>query len=184
MEKSKLSLIEFLLFVSPKPLTLVQLKNIIGDIKTEEISYAIGWLKENLYNSGRALQIRELSEGFKICTRPEFSPWLTRLSHFQTRPRLSQAALEVLAIIVYKQPVTKNEIDEIRGVNSGPLTRNLLKQKLIRIAGKKDCPGRPILYGIGKGFLDYFGLKDLKELPREEELKELISYEEKERKLC
>ena len=101
------------------------------------------------------------------------------LSHYQAKRRLSRAALEVLAIVAYKQPITRFEVDEIRGVSSGFVLRGLLKKKLIRIAGKKDCLGRPIVYGTGKEFLSYFGLRELRQLPRESELKEIIGNEEK-----
>jgi segregation and condensation protein B len=117
--------------------------------------------------------------GYQICTRPEFQPWLERISHYQAKRRLSRAALEVLAIVAYKQPVTRYDVDEIRGVSSGFVLRGLLKKKLIRVAGRKDCPGRPIVYGTGKEFLNYFGLRELRQLPRESELKEIIGNEEK-----
>lgn len=152
----------------------------IGDMDTGQIKETIGWLQKNLYHPGRALQICEVAEGYQICTRPEFYPWLKRLSHYQTRRRLSSAALEVLAMVAYKQPITRNEVDEIRGVSSGFILRGLLTKKLIRIVGRKECPGRPILYGTGKEFMDYFGLKDLRELPKEAELKELVSNDETE----
>lgn len=177
MEISKAAIIEFFLFASPKPLTLLQIKEMVGDIDEAEIKTAIDWLRENYYHQGRALQICEVAEGFQMCTREEFYPWLKRLTIYQRRRRLSMAALEVLAIITYKQPITRSEIDDIRGVNSTLIIKNLLRQKLIRIVGKKECPGHPILYGTGNEFLTYFGLKSLTDLPKESELSELIANE-------
>lgn len=175
MDISKASIIEFLIFVSPKPISVAQIKEITEDMNTEEIEEAIIWLQEHFYCQGRALQITGVAGGYQICTRPEFHPLLNRLSQYHTRHRLSRASLEVLAIIAYKQPITRNEVDEIRGVNSGYIIKNLLSQKLLKMAGRKDCLGRPVLYGTGKEFLEYFGLQDISQLPKEAELKELIS---------
>jgi len=175
---SKSAIIEFFLFASPHPISIAEIKEMVGEMDTAQIKEAIQWLQQNHYSPDRALQICEVAGGYQICTRPEFHPWLERITHYQVRRRLSKQALEVIAIIAYKQPITKYEIDEIRGVNSSYLLRNLLRNKLIRIAGRKECLGRPILYGTGKEFLAYFGLKDMGQLPKESELKELMENEE------
>ncbi|MGA1841716.1 MAG: SMC-Scp complex subunit ScpB [bacterium] len=179
MDASKAAIIEFFLFVSPNPLSVSDLKEMAGNMEIDQIEQAISWLQKNFYCPGRALQICEVAGGYQICTRPEFHPWLERITNYQTKRRLSRAALEVLAIVAYKQPITRFEVDEIRGVSSGFVLRGLLQKKLIRIAGRKDCLGRPIVYGTGKEFLSYFGLRELRQLPKESELKEIIGNEEK-----
>jgi segregation and condensation protein B len=180
MDTTKAAIIEFFLFVSQNPLSIAEIKEIVGNMESNEIEHAINWLQKNFYCPGRALQICEVAGGYQICTRPEFHAWLERITHHQVRRRLTRAALEVLAIVAYKQPITKYEVDEIRGVDSGYLLRNLLKKKLIHIMGRKECLGRPIVYGTGKEFLVYFGLKELGQLPKESELKELVADEAKE----
>ena len=180
MEPSKAAIIEFFLFASHEPISIQDLKEIVGDMETDQILEAILWLQKNVYSSNRALQICELAGGYQICTRPEFHPLLKKITHYQTRRRLSRAALEMLAIVAYKQPITRYEIDEIRGVNSDYLLRSLLSKKLIRILGRKECLGRPIIYGTGKDFLNYFGLKELGQLPKTSEIKELLANEETE----
>jgi segregation and condensation protein B len=180
MDTSKAAIIEFFLFISQNPLSISEIKEMVGNMESDEIKETINWLQEKFYCPGRALQITEVTGGYQICTRPEFHSWLERITHHQVRRRLTRAALEVLAIVAYKQPITKYEVDEIRGVDSGYLLRNLLKKKLICIVGKKESLGRPVLYGTGKEFLTYFGLKELGQLPRESELKELIADGEKE----
>jgi segregation and condensation protein B len=179
MDTSKAAIIEFFLFVSQNPLSISELKEMVGNMENDQVEQTIIWLQKNFYCPGRALQICEVAGGYQICTRPELQPWLERITHFQAKRRLSRAALEVLAIVAYKQPITRYEVDEIRGVNSGFVLRGLLKKKLIRIVGRKECLGRPIVYGTGKEFLNYFGLKELGQLPRESELKEIIGNEEK-----
>ena len=178
MDISKSAIIEFFLFASPNPISISEIKEMVGDMDTAQIIEAIQWLQKNHYSTDRALQICEVAGGYQICTRPEFHPWLERITHYQVKRRLSQQALEVISIVAYKQPITKYEIDEIRGVNSSYVLRNLLRNKLVRIAGRKDCLGKPILYGTGKEFLQYFGLNDLGKLPRESELKEMMENEE------
>lgn len=181
MDISKTAIIEFFLFASPKPVSLDQLKAMAGDMEEAEIKEAISWLQDNFYCTGRALQICEVGGGYQICTRPELHPLIKQMSNYHVRHRLSRAALEVLAIVAYKQPTTRYDIDDIRGVNSVFVLRKLYKQKLVRIVGRKDCIGHPILYGTGKGFLEYFGLKKFDQLPKETELREIISNEDTEK---
>ena len=122
---------------------------------------------------GRGLQITEVAGGFVMATRPEQRDAIKRLSKAKTSTKLSRSALESLAIIGYKQPITRGEIEKIRGVETSGVLRTLLDQKLIRIVGRQEVPGRPMLYGTGKQFLQRFGLRDLRDLPPLKELKEL-----------
>ena len=117
---------------------------------------------------GRALQIIEVGGGFRLVTRPEVAPWLVKLARARTRQRLSRPALETLAIIAYRQPVSRPEVDAVRGVNSEGVLDNLLERRLVRIAGRKDSPGRPFLYETTRDFLVAFGLRDLADLPKPE----------------
>jgi segregation and condensation protein B len=110
----------------------------------------------------------EVGGGYRMVTRPELAPWLVRLARARTRVRLSRPALETLAIIAYKQPVSRPELDAVRGVNSDAVLDNLLERRLIRIGGRKEAPGRPFLYETTREFLVAFGLRDLNELPKVE----------------
>ena len=116
--------------------------------------------------TGRALQVVEVGGGYRMVTRPDVAPWLVRLARARTRVRLSRPALETLAIIAYKQPVSRPEVDAVRGVNSDGVLENLLERRLVRIAGRKDAPGRPFLYETTREFLVAFGLRDLADLPK------------------
>ena len=115
-----------------------------------------------------ALQIVEVGGGYRMVTRPEVAPWLVRLARARTRARLSRPALEALAIIAYKQPVSRPEIDAVRGVNSDAVLDNLLERRLVRIAGRKEAPGRPYLFETTREFLVAFGLRDVGDLPKVE----------------
>jgi segregation and condensation protein B len=114
----------------------------------------------------RGLSIVEVGGGYRMVTRPELAPWLVRLARARSRVRLSRPALESLAIIAYKQPVSKPELDAVRGVNSDAVIENLLERRLIRIAGRKEAPGRPFLYETTREFMVAFGLRDLSDLPK------------------
>ena len=117
---------------------------------------------------GRALQLIEVGGGFRLVTRPEVAPWLIKLQRSKTRSRLSRPALETLAIIAYRQPVSRPDVDAVRGVNSEGVLDNLLERRMIRIAGRRDSPGRPFLYETTRDFLVAFGLRDLSDLPKVE----------------
>ncbi len=172
MEKEKIkNIIECLLFFSDKPLSIDKLAEIIEIENREKIKEAIGELEREyeLRNSG--LQVLNIAEGYQFCTRPEFSSWVRRLYKSQTTFYLSLSALETLSIIAYKQPVTRAEIEKIRGVDTSYVLRTLLERKLIRISGRKRLPGRPIIYGTTQEFLRYFGLRDLSEIPSLDEIK-------------
>ncbi len=164
---------EALLFVSHDPLSMEKLASVLEGVPRATLKTTMQTLQEEYDKIGRGLQITEVAGGFVMATRPEQSDAIKRLSKAKSVSKLSRSALESLAIISYKQPITRGEIEKIRGVETSGVLRTLLDQKLIRIVGRQEVPGRPILYGTGKQFLQRFGLRDLRDLPPLKELKEL-----------
>ncbi|MFH0813767.1 MAG: SMC-Scp complex subunit ScpB [Pseudomonadota bacterium] len=173
MERTQLTLIlESLLFSSEMPIKVEKFHEIFPDIPQKELREIIIELKGEYERLNRSFSIREVANGFQLCTKPEYSEWIKKFK--KIRPsRLSSATMETLAIIAYKQPITRAEIDEIRGVDSGGIIRSLLERKLVKLLGKKEVPGRPLLYGTTPKFLVMFGLKGLKDLPALEEIGQL-----------
>ena len=172
MEKEKLKgIIECLLFFSDKPLGIDKLAEIMEIENCDEIKVAVEELKKEYDLRSSGLQVVNIAQGYQICTRSEFSGWVRKLYKSQTTFQLSLPALETLSIIAYKQPVTRGEIEKIRGVDASWVLRTLLERKVIKISGRKKLPGRPILYATTQEFLRYFGLKDLSEIPSLEEIK-------------
>ena len=167
------AVLETLLFVSHEPLGVDRLMMALGGPSKAEVVQAVRWLKEEYEKQRRSLQVVEVAGGFQLVTRPEYGHWIKRLEKAKAAPKLSRSALESLAIIAYRQPIVRAEIEEIRGVETSSVLRTLLERKLIRIVGRKEMPGRPILYGTTKFFLQHFGLRDLAELPPLREFKEL-----------
>lgn len=163
------SIIEAMLFVSDKPLFLNEIKGALEDIESSAIKDAILMLSEEYEKSGRAFRIKEIAGGYQIVTDPVLAPWLKKLYKTAGLDRLSGPSLETLAIIAYKQPVSKPEIEAIRGVNVDGVLRTLMEKNLIRVLGRKKTVGRPIIYGTSSEFLQYFGLNSLSELPKLEE---------------
>ena len=164
------SILESLIFASDKPLTIKQLKSLTGSKASEQLREALKSLEEEY--EGRGINLVQLSGGFLFRTNPEHADWVRKLMSGRP-PRVTQAMLETLAIVAYRQPVTRPELEEIRGVDSGGVLRVLLQRRLVRILGKKEEPGRPLLYGTTKQFLEFFNLKDLKDLPTLKEFTEL-----------
>lgn len=158
------SAIEALLFVAGEPVSVSSLVKI-----TEMPESEIKKLMEELISDYRAahsgIQIVEIADGYQMVTNPDFSMWIKKFKNINQSSKLSPPTLETLAIIAYKQPVTKLEIDQLRGVNSDGAVKSLLDRRLIKIVGRKETPGRPFLYGTTKEFLQYFGLKNLSDLP-------------------
>jgi len=162
-----LSILEALLFGSPHPLTATQLAACL-EIKSEKaIRRAIRALNQQYASSGRAFRIEQVAGGYQLLTLPEYGEYLSRLARREGDSKLSRAALETLAIIAYKQPILRADIEAIRGVACGETIRSLMEKHLVRIAGRAELPGRPILYGTTKRFLEVFGLNSLKDLPVE-----------------
>jgi segregation and condensation protein B len=166
-------ILEALLFVSHEPLSVDRLVTVLGKVSKAEVVEALRCLREDYNQEGRSLQLVEVAGGFRIVTRPDVAPWVKRLDKVKAAPKLSRSALESLAIVAYKQPIVRAEVEEIRGVETSSVLRTLLERKLVRMMGRKDVPGRPILYGTTKYFLEHFGLRDLSELPPLREFKEL-----------
>jgi segregation and condensation protein B len=174
MEKEKIiRIIETLLFTSHQPLTEKRLGEVLEEIDKPTLRQSLEELKEE-YQKKENFEIKEVAGGYQIFTRAHYAPWIEKLH--KTKPaKLSQAALETLAVIAYNQPIIKAEIKSIRGVDSSGVLSTLLEKDLIKMLGRKKVIGRPLLYGITDTFLKYFGLKDISELPSIEEVKELIA---------
>ncbi len=163
-----IDVVEALLFASDTPVEVERIQEVL-DLGSPAEARALALELRTRYEvEDRGLQIVEVGGGFRMVTRPEVAPWLVRLAKSRTRSRLSRSALETLAIIGYRQPVSRPEIDMIRGVNSEAVLEGLMDRRLIRIAGRKDAPGRPFLYETTREFLVAFGLRELSELPHVE----------------
>ncbi len=171
MEEIK-NIIESLLFVAGEPLTIDHINNILIQAEKKEIRNSLSELSKEYEDRKGGFYLREVAGGYQIRTRPEYREWIKRLIQPKAL-RLSKAALETLAIIAYKQPIIRSDIEHVRGVNCGGILRMLLERRLIRVLGKKEIPGRPLIYATTKQFLEVFDLKDLKDLPTPEEIKSL-----------
>jgi segregation and condensation protein B len=167
------AILEAVLFVSPEPVPVARLMSIVGTVSKPEVVQALGILTHDLDQDGRGIQLVQVAGGYRLVTKQEYGPWLKRMDKAKAAQKLSRSALESLAIIAYKQPLVRSEIEEIRGVETSGVLRTLCERKLVRIVGRKDVPGRPIMYGTTKFFLEHFGLQDLSQLPPLREFKEL-----------
>jgi segregation and condensation protein B len=167
------AILEAVLFVSPEPVPVARLLSIVGTVSKAEVVQALGILAHDLDQDGRGIQLVQVAGGYRLVTKQEYGPWLKRMDKAKAAQKLSRSALESLAIIAYKQPLVRSEIEEIRGVETSGVLRTLCERKLVRIVGRKDVPGRPIMYGTTKFFLEHFGLQDLSQLPPLREFKEL-----------
>lgn len=166
-------ILEALLFMAADPLPLNRIVTLLGAVSKDEVEQALARLKEDYAQEGRGLHLAEIAGGYRIVTKPDYAPWVKRLDKVKSPPKLSRSALESLAIIAYRQPIVRAEIEQIRGVETSGVLRTLLERKLVRIVGRKEEPGRPIMYGTTKFFLEHFGLRDLSQLPPLREFKEL-----------
>ena len=163
------AVIEALLFVSEKPLPIEQMKPALENLTSARIGEIILELKSDYANNSRGLRIEEIAGGFQLVTSAEVAADLKKFYKQRDAKALSAPALETLAIIAYKQPVTRLDIESLRGVNVDGVVRSLMEKNLIRITGKKDVPGHPFVYGTTRQFLEYFGLNSLENLPRIED---------------
>jgi len=170
------ALIEALIFSAEAPLTKKQIKALLPDTDEEALEKTLQELVSD-YKGKRGFYLREVAGGFQFCTHQEYAPWIRRLKGNKPAA-FSRAAMETLVIIAYRQPTNKGEIDRIRGVDSGATLKSLLGKKVIRIVGRLDEPGKPMLYGTTKKFLEVFGLKDISELPTLQEMRELEDAQE------
>jgi segregation and condensation protein B len=165
------NIIESLLFVAVEPLTIDNLKKIIPDAQAKELIEALEELAADYETRQGGFYLNHVAGGYQIRTRPEYKEWIKRM--LRPKPlRLSKAALETLAIIAYKQPVIRSDVENIRGVDCGGVLRVLLERQFIRVLGRKDIPGRPLIYATTKRFLEVFDLKNLKDLPTPKEIEE------------
>lgn len=168
------TILEGLLFVADEPLSLERLAQAFEEeLPPERLARAVDELINEYEELGRAFTLRQVAGGFQFRTRPELSSYLLRLMDKKSPARLSRAALETLAIIAYRQPVLRAEVEKIRGVDAGGMIKSLLEKDLIRVAGRRDLPGRPIAYGTTRKFLETFDLPSLEALPSIEELEAL-----------
>jgi segregation and condensation protein B len=171
------AIVEALVFAAPQPLTPREIGRVLQGVPKEDWQQALEELREDYARDERGLQLIEIAGGWQITTRPEYNDWVRELLDPKTPTRLSIQALETLSVIAYRQPVTLPEIIELRGVRSQGVVKTLLEKRLIRITGRKEVVGRPMLYGTTKQFLLHFGLKDLEELPQIEEFAEVLGEE-------
>ena len=178
MQRDELkSIIENVLLAADQPVQIGELEKIfLNEADKKDLKLILEELKEE-YQS-RNLQILEVADGYQLCTRHEFNDWIRKFLKLDRSARLSQPSLDTLSIIAYKQPLTRQEVDEIRGVDSSGVIKTLLEKKVIGPAGRKKVPGRPIMYRTTQKFLEYFGLKDLSDLPTLEDLKEELEGED------
>jgi segregation and condensation protein B len=177
VEPDRLAILEALLFVAEEPLPLSKLQEILADAASAETDGSLRDLAVRLESDGRGLMVQEVAGGFRLTTRPDVHAWVQKLQ--QVKPaRLSRAALETLAIIAYRQPITRAEIEAIRGVAVDGVLRTLLERELVRMMGRKAEAGRPMLYGTSQQFLEHFGLRELGDLPTLREINELIGITE------
>lgn len=163
-------IIEALLFAVHEPISLRKLNDIVEGPDVKEIKEAIQQLREEYDTQNRAFQIEEIANGFQLLSRPEYHEWISKTRKKTGESKLSHSALETLAIIAYKQPIIRAEIEAIRGVQSGQMIRTLVEKGLVKIVGRDEVLGRPLLYGTSKSFMEHFGIKSIKDLPNIEEL--------------
>jgi segregation and condensation protein B len=178
-------ILEALLFATDEPLSIKQILDIFGEFEAGELPQrrvheatvlqCIEQLNKEYAATGRSMHIVKVAGGYQFATLPHFAAWLGRMVKEKSKRKLSVSALESLAVIAYKQPVTKPEIEAIRGVNADYVLRSLLERNMITIVGRATTPGRPLLYGTTAEFLKHFGLNDLSELPKPREIDELMA---------
>lgn len=167
---------EALIFCASEPISIDELQSCLSELFDTQISQAdihqtIIFLTKKYEDSNFAFQICQMSEGYQFLTKPEFQPGIALLLKQKSKKRLSKAALETLAIIAYKQPITKGQLEQIRGVSCDYSIQKLLEKELVAIKGKAETAGRPILYGTSKKFMEYFGINSLSDLPLPKDLK-------------
>lgn len=173
-EKNLKSILEAILFAASEPITIKQFQHAIPNITVREIRKALSELRDEYQQMNRSFHLIEIANGYQICTRPEFSDWIRKFYIQQVRVTLSPSALETLAIVAYKQPVTRSDVSTIRGVNSDSVINALVEKNLVCVSGRKEGAGRSLLFSTTDTFLQQFGLKDPSELPSLEEIEQLL----------
>ncbi len=175
MDSSEAKLIiEAVIFAADGPVSVEQLARVVETFDTDTIMRLISELQQEYDANRRSFQIVEIANGFQICTRDEYAPWIKRFYTTELSSRLSVSALEALAIIAYRQPATRAEVEVVRGVNSDSVIHTLLERNLIQILGRKQAPGKPMIYGTTTEFLMHFGLRELSELPSIDEIERML----------
>ena len=176
--------LEALLFAAEEPLSARRIAAMIDEATPESVADLVRDLNADYQREDRAFHVQEVAGGYRLVTRPEFASWVADLRASDASPRLSQAALETLSIVAYKQPVTRAELESIRGVTVEGVLKTLVDRELVRIAGREEGMGRPLLYGTTDHFLEYFGLPSLDALPRPDELEILFADRERQEELA
>ena len=171
------SIIESLIFASPDPVSLKVIIKTIDSEPPEHVAEALASVCQEWKERSGGLQLVEVAGGYQIVTKPELHEWVRRLFHEHSKQRLSIPALETLAVVAYRQPVTGPEITEIRGVNTSGVLGTLVERRLVKVVGRRAVIGRPFLYATTREFLDRFGLKDLEDLPKVEDMAEALGME-------
>jgi segregation and condensation protein B len=170
------AVVEALIFASPEPITPKMLFKLLSEEPKEDVTAAVAALKVD-YENRPGLQMVEVAGGYQIVTRPDLHEWVRRLFHERSSQKLTVQGLETLAVIAYKQPITALEVTEIRGVNTSGVLSTLLERHLIKIVGRKNVVGRPFLYATTKEFLIRFGLNNLQDLPKIEDMAEALGFD-------
>jgi len=169
-------ILEALFFATDEPLTVKRIAEVLPDKSPEEIGEALEeWRKSVDQDETRGLQVVEVAGGYLLGTKHDLAEHVDKLLERRKKRTLSQAALETLAIVAYRQPITRAEIEAIRGVNVDSMVHTLLQRRLIKISGRKDVPGQPFMYRVTKQFLNHFGLRDLSELPKIDEISQALA---------
>ncbi len=163
-------IVEALLFSVQEPISVRKISEIVEGTEAKEIREVIQQLREEYDTNDMVFQIEEIANGFQLLSRPEYHEWISKIRKKSGESKLSQQALETLSIIAYKQPIIRADIEAIRGVQSGQMIRTLIEKGLVKITGRDEVLGRPLLYGTTTKFLDHFGLKSIKDLPKVEDL--------------
>ena len=177
MKQSELTkIVEAFLFANDDPMSIKEIVKYIAevDVTASEVTTSIELLKAEYENTERSFTVIEIGEGWQLRTKTVMNPWVNRLITKKQSQKLSQRALETLAIVAYNQPITKGRIESIRGVNSDGIVRSLLEKELVTITGREKTPGNPMLYAVTKDFLTHFGLTSTKDLPNLKEIDELL----------
>jgi segregation and condensation protein B len=172
------AILESLLLVSSEPLTAEKLKDVLEGVDRKTVDRLMSDLQKEFDNREGGIRIAQVAGGYQFVTPVDHSLWVRRLKKSKSSQRLSKPSLETLAIIAYKQPVVKAEVDDIRGVDSSGVIKGLLDKRLIKIIGRMEAAGRPLMYGTTREFMQYFGLKDLTDLPTLKEFEEMSREEE------
>lgn len=174
------AIIESVLFATDTPLSLNDLVAVLDGVDAAAVKRSIAHLNEEYDAHPHSFHITQVAGGYQLCARPQYARWIKRLYRGKVSSRLSQAALECLSIVAYKQPISRTEIEAVRGVNVEGVLRTLLERSLIRIAGRGEGLGRPLLYATTNEFLRYFGLNKLSDLPKLDELQEMLRERDRE----